>query len=337
VSDIEVRPAAIEAYVRGVAWPAGAGVTYPRANPADLGRLPADTWGSASLPAGVRLEVCGDATHVDIDYHAATNDLGYRGSGAGSTFIVYRHGRLIDEQPAVAGRARVRLALGTEGPDDHRCIIYLPEGMKPSITAIAGVDGTIEPAPLQPRWLAYGDSIVEGWIASGPAGAWPAIAGRTHGLDVFNLGYAGAARGEVVSAENVASVRADVISISHGTNCWTRIAHSVDQMTANTIAFLSIVRAGHPGIPIVVASPVVRPDAEDTQNMLRATLADLRAAMEQATQTAIDEGDSLISLVPGRNVLAANLLADGVHPGEDGHAVLADVFGNAVAAALKRS
>ncbi len=333
--EIEIRPLSVEAYVRGAAWAAGSGVTYPRANPGDVGRLPADTWGTASLPVGVRLEVSGNATHLEVLYHAATDDFGYRRAGAGTMFAVWRDGRCIDEQAAVLGRGRVLLALHAEGVDGDRAIVYLPEGMKPSITSVTGVDGEIQPAPRQPRWVAYGDSIVEGWIASGPARAWPAIAGRAHGLDVYNLGYAGSARGEVVSAENVASVRADVISISHGTNCWTRIAHSVAQMTANTSAFLNIVRAGHPGIPIVVMSPVVRPDAESTPNRLGATLRELRAAMEQATQQIMDNGDTLITLVPGAGVLSPDLLADGVHPGDEGHAVLANVFGGAVSLALR--
>lgn len=351
MSDIDSRPAGIEPYLRGAAWHSGAGVTYPRADPADVGRLHADTWGTASLPVGVRLEIVGNATHLDVQYHAATDELGYRDVGAGTKFAVWRNGRCIDAQSAVVGRSDVRLVLRDEHAidnraiDDHavdqraiddRAIVYLPEGMKPSILSIAGIGGTIEPAPRQPRWLAYGDSIVEGWIASGPASAWPAIAGRTFGLDVFNLGYAGSARGEVVSAEHVGALDADVISISHGTNCWTRIPHSVEQMLANTTAFLRIVRAGQPGVPIVVASPVVRPDAEDTPNKLGATLADLRDAMERATQQAIDSGDSLLTLVHGRRVLSADLLADGVHPGDAGHALLAQVFGTAVAAALSQ-
>jgi lysophospholipase L1-like esterase len=177
--------------------------------------------------------------------------------------------------------------------------------------------------------------IAEGWIASGPAGAWPAIAGRRFGLDVVNLGYAGAARGEIVSAEHIAGVPADVISISHGTNCWTRIPHSVDQMRANTAAFLDVVRQGHPDTPIVVASPVLRPDAESTPNRLGATLVDLRRAIEDVVRARIDAGDTQVTLVSGDGVLTAAHLPDGIHPGDEGHAILADVFGSAVASALK--
>src|SRR5258708_13397704 len=101
-------------------------------------------------------------------------------------------------------------------------------------------------------------------------------------MDVCNLGYAGSARGELVSAEHVASLPADVISITHGTNCWTRIPHSADMMLAVTRAFLLNVRQGHPTTPIVVASPVVRPDAEETPNRPRAPFPALRRPMHHA-------------------------------------------------------
>jgi lysophospholipase L1-like esterase len=148
------------------------------------------------------------------------------------------------------------------------------------------------------------------------------------------MGYAGSARGEIVSAEHVAALEADVISISHGTNCWTRIPFSVDQLRAGTTAFLEVVRQGHPETPIVVASPVLRPDAESTPNRLGATLADLRAAMEEAAQARIDAGDVALTLVPGAGIVTTEQLADGIHPGDDGHRALADVIGGAVRDAL---
>jgi lysophospholipase L1-like esterase len=329
------RPEAVEPFVRGVAWPASAGVAFPRADPADFARLPIDTWGAAALPVGVRLEWIGDATGVEVGYETATSELGHRGSGAGTSFTLWSNGERVDEQPAVLGAGRVVLAAGRRD-SSQRVGVYLPEGMRPSITSITGIGGEIAAAPPQPRWLAYGDSIAEGWIASGPDGAWPAVAARAHGLDVINLGYAGSARGELVSAQHVASIpSAHVISITHGTNCWTRIAHSAAQMEANTAAFLRVVRAGHPGVPSVVASPSVRPDGEATPNILGATHADIRDAMERATRAHIDAGDALMSLISGADVVDAALLADGVHPGDAGHRVLATVFGAAVAAAVR--
>jgi len=290
-----------------------------------MARLPIDTWGTASLPVGVRLELVGAARAIRVAYRTETDDLGYRGQGAGTTFAVWRGDEQVDEQKASLGEDTVELALGP-GPD--RAVVYLPEGMKPTILSIDAVDGDIEPAPAQPRWLCYGDSLAEGWIASGPSGAWSAIAGRRFGLDHVNLGYAGSARGELVSAEHIAALDSPaVISVSHGTNCWTRIPHSVEQMTANTRAFLTVLRQGHPVTPMVVCSPVVRPDAETTPNRLGASLVDLRGAMEKVAS----EFD--VTVVSGEGVLTADQLPDGIHPGDDGHRVMADVFGAAVARA----
>ena len=320
-----------EDFLRGRAWPGSADVPYPRADPADAVRLPADTWATARIPAGVRLEVARSARAVQVEYRTETDDLGYRGAGAGTSFEVWCGGRRIDEAPALLGAGTVELRLGG-GPE--RSIVYLPEGMRPTVLGLAPVGGELVPPPAQPRWVAYGDSIVEGWVASGPAHAWPAVAGRRFGLDVVNLGYAGSARGEMATAEQLAGLAADVISISHGTNCWTRIPHSAAMMRAGTAAFLEVVRQGHPHTPIVVTSPVLRPDAEQTPNRLGATLGDLRTAVEDAARERMARGDRRLRLVRGGGLLQADQLPDGIHPGDPGHEVLAAAFGGAVAAAM---
>jgi lysophospholipase L1-like esterase len=332
----------VEPYLRGCAWRAAPGVPYPRFDPRDASRIPADTWQCAQIPAGVRLELVGDASAVALDYVTATDDLGYRGGGAGTTFALWRGEALVDEQPAVLGAGTVTLSLGSVRSveavgAEEPAVVYLPEGMRPEILALRAMEGSVEPAPLRPRWVAYGDSLLEGWVASAPARAWGAMAARRHHLDLVNLGYAGSARGEIPCAEAVAGLAADVISISHGTNCWTRTPHSAGMMLETTRAFLDIVRQGHPDTPMVVASPVLRPDAEATPNRLGATLADLRAAMEEAARARIDGGDEALVLIPGAEVLTAAHLADGIHPGDEGQARLAEVFGAAVAAALSRA
>jgi lysophospholipase L1-like esterase len=243
---------------------------------------------------------------------------------------------LLDEVPASPGRSTVELRFpgrsSLDGPEDAPVVVHLPEGMRPVVHTVAAVGGTLAPAPAGPRWLCYGDSIAEGWIASGPAWSWPARAARRHRLDLVNLGYAGAARGEIPSAEQIAALPADVISLSHGTNCWTRTPHSAEMVRAGLAAFLDIVRQGHPDTPIVVASPVVRPDAEATANRLGATLADLRSAVEDVVAARLG-GDARLSLVPGADLLHPDQLPDGIHPGDEGHATLAQALGPVIAAA----
>lgn len=213
----------------------------------------------------------------------------------------------------------------------ERTIVYVPELMRPTVLDVAGLGGDVEPAPLQPRWVVYGDSVAEGWVATAPALAWPAIAGREMGLDVVNLGYAGAARGEVASAEQVAALDADLLTVCHGTNCWTRTPHSADLFRAGIAAFLDVLRQGHPTTPLLVVSPVVRPDAEETPNRLGATLVGLRAAMEAEVRRRIDAGDAALRLLPGRDLIGPEHLGDGIHPDDAGHRRIAAAVAAAVA------
>jgi lysophospholipase L1-like esterase len=320
VGVVQFQSREVEPFVRGAAWPAGSGVAYPRADPTDA-RLPRDTWVAAQLPAGVRLEFVGSATDIDVGYVTGTDELGYRGSGAGCTFDVWRGVRHIDAQPAVLGPGTVRLSLGG---GDERVVVYLPEGMKPKVTSLTAIGGNIEPAAAQSSWLAYGDSITEGWSASSPARCWLATAGRELSMNTVNLGFAGSARGEIVLAQQIGKLDADVITVAYGTNCWSTIPHTEDMVRATTASFLRILRAAHQDVPILVVSPLIRPDAEDRPNALGTTLADIRNAIEHTVSAA---GDCLTSLLPGADLLPASMLADGIHPGDDGHRVLATVLG----------
>ena len=89
------RPEQPEPFLRGCAWDGVDGMPYPRADPADLARLPGDTVGTARIPVGARFELVGDAGAVEVAYTTTTDDLGYRGAGAGTTFAVVRGGGLV--------------------------------------------------------------------------------------------------------------------------------------------------------------------------------------------------------------------------------------------------
>ena len=238
----------------------------------------------------------------------------------------------MDAVPAEVGRATARLRVGAGAAP---ATLYLPEGMRPTLLALRPQGGEIRPPPAQPRWLCYGDSIVEGWCASEPAAAWPHRIARQHDLDVVNLGYAGAARGELPSAQEIAALPADLISVAFGTNCWTRTPQSAELFAASLRAFFEIVRGGHPATPIVAISPILRPDAENTPNVLGARLGDLREAFESTVKERRKAGDGCLQLVPGRDLVAAEHLPDGIHPDDAGHAAMARALGPIHAAALE--
>ena len=325
MSDTSSRPAQPEPFLRGCAWPSGPGIAYPGCDPGPEGlRLPADTRAVAAIPAGVRFVFLGEPAALEVDYRTETSDLGYRGEEAGTEFVIFRGDQRVDAAPAELGEGTVRLQVG-EGVEP--ATLYLPEAMRPTVLALRPEGGEIRPGPKQPRWLCYGDSIVEGWRVSEPAGAWPHIVSRQRDLDVVNLGYAGAARGEVPSAQEIASLAGDLISVAHGTNCWTRTPQSADLFGAGLHAFLELVRAGHPETPIVAISPTLRVDAETTPNVLGMSLAELRGVFETVVAERRATGDTRLRLVSGLDLVPKERLPDGIHPDDDGHRLMAEALG----------
>ena len=315
------RPEQPEPFLRGCVFPAVTDAPYPRADPAGAEYLPADVWDAAQLPVGVRLELSGNARTIRVWYKTTRASLGYRGESAGCSFVAYRAGQKVAAVEAVMGEGMAELVMS--GRPDLPVTVYLPEGMQPLITGVAGVEEAMVPAPPQPRWLAYGDAVTQGWLASAPAMAWPAVAGRKLGLDVCNLGYAGTARGETTSAVLLAETPAEVVSIAFGLNNWSRVPHTTGLMAEEVRCFLSVVRRGHPDAPIVVVSPTARPDAENTPNRVGATLAELRLAMEETVLDCISGGDKRLYLVEGLTAVGPDDLEDGIYPGDEGHRRLA--------------
>ncbi|MEV8534099.1 GDSL-type esterase/lipase family protein [Streptomyces sp. NPDC051211] len=320
-------------FLRGVGW-LDKGRPF-RADPADTMRLPWDTGERATLPIGVRLEFT-----TGPDRPAQAVEIRYRAAVPGPTdalrdlahgFALWNREGLLGEvftEPAAEAVVRIELPPG-RGP----YTVHPPEAQSPLLLGLRGIGGPLAPAPAAPRWVVHGDSITEGWWSTRPAHCWPAVAGRALGWDTVNLGYAGAARGELATAEQLAALPADALTLAFGTNCWSRVPHSVPLMYETTRAFLELVRQGHPRTPLLLVSPVLRPDAERTPNRLGATLGALRDAMERAVGDRISGGDEHLALLPGRDLLGPEHLADGLHPNDAGHALL----GLAVVTALRRA
>ncbi|MEU5435886.1 GDSL-type esterase/lipase family protein [Streptomyces sp. NPDC020719] len=305
-------------FLRGVAWRDATGRAV-RADPADLTRLPWATAERAGLPIGVRLEFTAEgASAIEIRYRASVPAPTEALSALAHTFALWAAGRCVRETTVTPAReAVVRLQLPSTG---GRFTVHPPEPMAPVVLALRGVGGALAPVPAAPRWLVHGDSITEGWWSTRPAHAWPSVAGRALGLDTVNLGYAGGARGELATAEQLAALPADVLTLAFGTNCWSGAPCSARLLYARTRNFLTALRRGHPRTPLLLLSPLLRPAAERTPNAVGSTLTELRTAMEEA---AGDANDSRLQVLPGRDLVTPADLADGLHPNDRGHEKIA--------------
>ncbi|CAM5578995.1 hypothetical protein GCM10010329_76590 [Streptomyces spiroverticillatus] len=313
-------------FLRGVAWRDEDGLPL-RANPADLDRLPWDVLERARVPVGVTLEFLAYGTKaVEIRFRAEPGEVPH-------AFGLWADGGQLTEvlTDPVAGEATVTLRLP---PGHGPFTVHPPETQSPRLLGIRARGGRIAPAPPRPRWVVHGDSITEGWWSTRPAHAWPAAAGRLLGLEPVNLGHAGAGRAELAVAQQLAGLPADVLTLAFGTNCWGRAPFDVPLLRETVRAFLALVRGGHPDTPLLVVSPVLRPAAEDAPNAAGATLGALRAAMEDVVRQEVAAGDGRLALLPGLGLLGPEHLADGLHPDDTGHALIAAAVAEALAKLL---
>jgi lysophospholipase L1-like esterase len=311
-----------------VPWSAGS-----RLPSAATAKLTIDTIRAARVPAGVHLAFSGSARAVEL-----TMRLGERTSVPAPTvpeaFVARVPGQPAVTVPLPAAGQPARVPLPGRDPDTV-VRLYLPEAVEVQLTGLSAVGGDLVPVPRGPLWVVYGDSISQGWSVTEPGLAWPSLVAQDLGLDLVNLGFAGSARGELLAADAVGASGADAVALAWGTNSWSSLPTDAATIAGTMRLFLTALRQGLPEAPVVVVSPIVRPDGEDTGNRFGATLRDLRAALEDAVRRfAADTGDQRLTLVPGRDLVPAGQLVDGIHPGDDGQRSLADGVLAHVAAGL---
>lgn len=297
------------------------GASGSRLSEAVRPKLPHDTWDTAQVPAGLRLELVSHAEAVIFVLRTGARHVMAAPTMADAV-TVWSSEERVAAVPVAEGDTAVVVPLRADG---GRYILHLPEALRACPVSLVPVGGTVEPAPAQPRWLAYGDSITQGWSATDPGLTYPAITARRLALDVWNLGFAGAARGEIGAALQIAALDADLITFAFGTNNWSALPTGPVHLAGLLADFLAVVRSGHPGTPIAVLSPILRPQAEQTTNVVGATLVELRAAFE-AEARRLAATDANLRLVEGLPLVAEGRLADGIHPDDDGHRAMADAL-----------
>lgn len=280
----------------------------------------------AQMPAGVRAQVRSDAdaVHLPIEYNYETD------GHVDVTVDGELHSR-IDLTPGIT-QLDVPLPGGT-----RQVQVWLPQVGTNRVGGL-GLPGasTIEPLPAGPRWSTYGSSITMCSAAYGPSQTWPALVARELGWDLTCMGYSGECHLDPIAARTIAATPADVISLCLGINIYGSATFNERSFAPQVAGFIEQVRQAHPGVPILVMTPIASPERETTTNDAGMTLQQMRRDITQVVRT-LQDGDGDVHLIDGLDVLAmdeAHLMPDGLHPDGEGYALMAQRLAPALGSLL---
>lgn len=166
----------------------------------------------------------------------------------------------------------------------------------------------------------YGSSITQGSAASRPGLTYPAILSRRLDCGITNLGFSGAARGEIPLAEYIATLEMEVFVMDYDHN-----ATSPGFLEETHEPFFLAFRKGKPTTPVIF---VTRPD------MVTSGYADSMerlAVIKKTYQNALNSGDKNVYFIDGSkfygDVERDCCSVDGCHPNDMGFCRMADGIG----------
>lgn len=153
--------------------------------------------------------------------------------------------------------------------------IWLPHNEMTEVVALrTDAPVTAVPAGDRPVWLHHGSSISQGSNAAGASTTWPALAARSAGVELLNLGFSGACLLDPFVARAIRDTPADLISVKIGINVVGADLMRVRAFGPAVHGFLDTIRDGHPDTPLLVVSPVLCPIHEETPGPLAPDVTD---------------------------------------------------------------
>ncbi len=232
-----------------------------------------------SQPAGVRLAFRSRATEVELDAHRVlTNyqgvpprpdcfydlcvdgELAAQMSITGGDEVVLDFSGGAETRPGPSGTVRFAGL-----PDRDKLVeLWLPWSETTHLVELRA-NAPVLPAPSDRRvWLHHGSSISQGSVADSPSTTWPAIAAQRGGVELVNLGFSGSALLDPFTARAMRDTPADLVSVKVGINLV-----NLDLMRRRAFGpavhgFLDTIRDGHPDVPLLVVSPLLCPNHEET-------------------------------------------------------------------------
>jgi hypothetical protein len=204
-------------------------------------------------------------------------------------------------------------------------------------------------APSRPRWVHHGSSISHCVEALTPTTTWPAIVALGADVDLLDLGLGGSCHLDQYVARTIRDEPADFISLKVGVNVINFDSMRERAFRPALHGFLDTVRDGHPTTPMVVASLIIFPIAEDTpgptvtdgasgwrtvdasreSRMGSMTARRCREIIAETVAQRRDAGDRNLHYLDGLALFGPDDvgdLPDGLHPNPRGYARIGDRF-----------
>jgi lysophospholipase L1-like esterase len=280
--------------------------------------LPKGVQNRARSSSGGRISMISTASRLALRYEGARN-LGPE------DFEVYVDGRSQQTKIGNPGSDRKELVLFQDlDQREKEIVIYLPHVQEVVVTSI-GVDESAVFRLPDPGFahslpvVFYGSSVCQGSGADHSGQTYEAIIGRELNLDFVNLGFGGAgkAEGNVVELVNTLPACCYVFDLgkSYG-----------GQDASAFRAMIEAVRKKHPMVPVIVMTPITSKKEVDDPAYAERSI-HTRKVMRDTTQALMAAGDTHLYLLEGEDLLGFRehfaLSKDGVHPSDQGYAIIA--------------
>lgn len=273
-------------------------------------RPPWDRLGSAHVQPGARLRFVTDAIHVRFSLENTARivrDDAYMAEGA----------VLVDDvvhTPFNAGRFRaepqsITVDISHATPHLRLHELIMPHGAAVDIVGLQLTPGArLLPAPPRPKllYVAYGDSITQGFRATSVEKSWAFRLAQANGWRLVNLGYGGR-QATGTDGSVVAAMKPDIVTVLIGYN---NFHHQTPRDDFEREIEATLRNIGPAAVYVITPLWALRGELkdiplEDYRNLIRAAVA--------RTGAHLIEGEGLTQ--GGRDIFP-----DGTHPNDVGHA-----------------
>lgn len=215
-----------------------------------------------------------------------------------------------------------------------QCLLYLPLFDRVDALEIGLDEGTsLKPIdnPFRYNIIVHGSSITHGASASRPGMTYPARLGRDNGLYCMNLGFSGMCKLQKEYARYLADIKdVDAFIFDTFSN------PLADVIYANFNEFVDIVRAAHPGVPMIF----LQTERREVRNF-SLKREETEAAKQKAAQEVISarmKTDKHIYFIDSEGFLGDEHIAtaDGTHPTDLGFTYMLEVISPKIKKILKK-